>query len=78
MPFLDANDRRAGWPPVAPSNSSKALWVRTRSHSGNGSFAAFRLVSVAVPEVAVVYADEPERIEPSPGCGGSRMAGTLS
>lgn len=61
--LLDANDS-TNW--VASAGAERFIedlastnaktWVVT------GSFAASRLVSVAAPEIAVVYADDPERI----------------
>ncbi len=77
--LLDANET-TNW--VASSGAEQFIAdlsdTKAKAWAVTGSFAASRLVSVTAPEIAVVYADDPERIATLPGSVKSEMAGTSS
>jgi hypothetical protein len=61
--LLDDNETTSWIAPAGPEQFLRDLSSsKLRRWAVTGSFASSRLVSVAAPEVAVVYADDPERL----------------
>lgn len=61
--LLDSNDTTSWIAPAGPEQFLRDLSSsKLRRWAVTGSFASSRLVSVVAPEVAIVYADDPERL----------------